>query len=361
MTMEIIKFLCALFYTTLYSTVVILIILLIRKLFGAKLWSDGRMILWLLAVIVMIIPAYSNFKYSLVLDNHPFPPFNIRFNQIVKTDGDFFRPTGDIEAVFSVWNGSGWDRFLGDGKVIGLAIFSVWIICAMTFLIWQLCLLTRLKNKIRKFSFCDDKSIVSFIESERLFWGINRDIPIIIAPQNLIKEVRCPSVVGVRSPVIIAPLEQWHLLTPAERCAVITHELIHVKYSDNIKNYILLLIQAIHWFNPFAWIALKYLRQDIEAFRDSNIIRNLKDQHIQSYANAILRIAELNSKKYSVRPHCGMLCSSGTGLRISLISEKNRKSVLIGIILAVVCATIVFVIAYKFKLDIIGTYITVAP
>lgn len=361
MIMEIVKFLCALFYTTLYSTVVIIIILLIRKLFGAKLWIDGRMTLWLLAVIVMIIPAYSDYKYSLVLDNHPIPPFNIRFNQIVKLDGDFFRPTGDVEAVFSAWNGYGWNRFLGDGKVIGLVIFSIWIICTITFIIWQLFILTRLKNKIRKFSFCDDKSIVNFIESERLFWGINRDIPIIIAPQNLIKEIRCPSVVDVRHPVIIIPLEQWQLLTPAERCAAITHELIHVKYNDNIKNYILLLIQAIHWFNPFVWLALKYLRQDIEAFRDSNIIRNLKDQDIKSYASAILHIAELNSKKYSVRPHCGMLCSSGTGLRISLMSERNRKSILVGIILTVLCAIIVFAISYKFKLDFIGTYITVAP
>ena len=65
MIMEIVEFLCALFYTTLHSTAVIILILLFRKLFGAKLWSDGRMILWLLAVVVMIIPVYPNF-YSVI-------------------------------------------------------------------------------------------------------------------------------------------------------------------------------------------------------------------------------------------------------------------------------------------------------
>lgn len=361
MIMKIIEFLCALFYTTLHSTAVIIIILLIRKLFGAKLWSDGRMILWLLAVIVMIIPAYPDYTYSLVLDNNPIPPINIQFNQLGKLDGGFFMPNGDVEVVLNVWNGFGWNRITGDGKIIGLVVFFIWITCAVIFVIWQLCILIKLKNKIGKFNFCHDNSIMSFIKSERLFWGIDRDIPIIIIPQELIKEIKCPSVVGVRHPVIIIPLEQWQLLTSTEKCAVITHELVHIKHNDNFKNYILLLIQAIHWFNPFVWLALKHLRQDIEALRDSNIIRNLKDQDIKSYAKAILHIAELNSKKYSVQPHSGMLCTSGTGLRISLISAKNRKSVLIGIILTLLSAILVFVIFYKYKLNIIGTYISVVP
>ena len=56
-----------------------------------------------------------------------------------------------------------------------------------------------------------------------------------------------------------------------------------------------------------------------------------------------------------------MLCTSGTGLRISLISANNRKSVFTGILLTVLSAVIVFVIFYKFQLDIVGTYITVIP
>lgn len=359
--MEKIEFLCALFYTTLHSSAVILIILLIRKIFGAKLWSDGRMVLWLLAVIVMIIPAYPDFKYSYVINHHPVPPFNIRFNQIGKLDGDFFIPTGDIEAVLSVWNGSEWNRAVWDGRITGLVIFYTWIIGVIAFVLWQLFIFMKLKSKIRNFKFCNEDSIVSFIKSERVFWGINRDIPIIIAPQALIREIRCPSVVGVRHPVIIIPLEQWQLLTKTEKCAVITHELMHVKYNDNFRNYILLFIQAIHWFNPFVWLGLKCFRQDIEAFRDSIVVSNIKDQDIRSYAGAILHIAEMSNKKYSVRPHSGMLCASGTGLRINLICARNRKSVLIGIILALLIAGIVFVGFYKFKLDIVGTYITVVP
>jgi len=361
MIMEIIEFLCALFYTTLHSTAVIIMILLFRKLFVAKLWSDGRMILWLLAVIVMIIPAYPNYKYSYAYDNNPIPPFEIRFNQVSELDNGFLIPTGDIEAIFKVWNGSGWNRFTGDGKIIGLIIFSIWISGAAAFIVWQLCIYIKIRFKIRKFSSCRDDSIVSFIKSERLFWEINRDIPVIIAPQKLIKEIRCPSVVGVRHPVIVIPLEQWQQLTSTEKNAVITHELVHVKYNDNIKNYILLFIQAVHLFNPFVWLALKRLRQDLEAFRDSSIIRNLKDHDILSYAGAILHIAELNSRKYSVQPHSGMLCASGVGLRISLINAKNRKSVFTGIILTILSAIIVFVIFYKYRLDIVGTYITVIP
>ena len=94
-------------YTTLHSTAVIILILLFRKLFGAKLWSDGRMILWLLAVVVMIIPVYPNFLFSYMFDSYPIPPFNMRFNQIAEMNNGFLMPTGDIEAVLSVWNGSG--------------------------------------------------------------------------------------------------------------------------------------------------------------------------------------------------------------------------------------------------------------
>jgi len=358
MIIDMIEFLCALFYTSLNSAIAIILVLIIRKLLGARLWSDGRMILWLLIVIVMIVPAYPHFKYSLALNNYHFPPFNIRFNQISKLNGNFISPTGDIEAVLSIWNGSGWNDYIGDGKIISLVIFSIWITGFLLFIIWQLSVYFILKSKTKNFELSHDKSLLSFVKSEQLYWGIKTDVPLIIAPQKLIKEIKCPSVVGIKYPTVLIPLEQWNNLSESEKRAVVTHELMHIKHNDNLKNFVLLLIQAVHWFNPLVWIALKHLRQDIEVSRDSEIVRNLDNADVQSYANAILNIAQMNSKKYSVQPHSGMLCTSGVGLRINLISARNRKSVFIGIVLTILSGIILFFVFYKWKLDIVGTYIT---
>ncbi|HHW48921.1 MAG TPA: M56 family metallopeptidase [Clostridiaceae bacterium] len=359
MIMDVIEFLCAWFYTSLNSAIAIMLVLIIRKLLGKRLWSDGRMILWLLVVIVMTVPAYPNFTYGLMVDSYLFPPFNIRFNQVGKLDGKFIIPTGNVEAVLKIWNGSGWNMYIGDGKIIGLVIFSIWITGFLFFIIWQLIVYLKLKSKLKKIEPSHDASLLSFMKSEQLYWGIRRDISIIIAPQKLLKEIKCPSVVGVKNPTVLIPLEQWHNLSESEKKAVITHELMHVKHNDNLKNFFLLLIQAAHWFNPLVWIALKRLRQDIEASRDSEIVRNLDNTNIQSYASAILNIARMNSKKYSVRPHSGMLCTSGVGLRINLISAKNRKSIFIGIVLTILSGILLFIVFYKWKLDIVGTYITI--
>jgi beta-lactamase regulating signal transducer with metallopeptidase domain len=272
-------------------------------------------------------------------------------NQVV------FIPNGKIEGLFTWWDGSKFiDAFICDAKTISIIIFSIWIIAVLSFITWQFILYVRLKINLKSFSFTQDEYILNMVKMNKLFFRITKDVPIILADGKLLKVINCPSVIGLRKPIMILHIEQWISLNDNEKNAVITHELFHIKNNDNLKNFFLLFLQVIYWFNPLVWIALKQLRQDLETKRDCSIIEYLGENDKQAYANAIYHIALMNCRKYSIRPHSGMLCSSGVGLRLELISAKNRKSLFVDMILGLFVIFVLMLIFHKYHLDIIQFY-----
>ena len=72
-------------------------------------------------------------------------------------------------------------------------------------------------------------------------------------PQVRTADVAAPQVVGFRRPVILAPRNLAELLPPAERDAVLLHELAHVRRGDFGWNLVQRLVLAMLWFHPAAW------------------------------------------------------------------------------------------------------------
>ena len=77
------------------------------------------------------------------------------------------------------------------------------------------------------------------------------------------------------------------------------HELSHYKGFDLYLNFLLKIINTIHWFNPFCYIFFKRIRQDIELKADSIAIKNLKAENNKNYALTIIKVlANRNYKSY---------------------------------------------------------------
>ncbi|HET9832318.1 MAG TPA: M56 family metallopeptidase, partial [Vicinamibacterales bacterium] len=80
------------------------------------------------------------------------------------------------------------------------------------------------------------------------------DIPGLVVPRNVrlrsADTLLEPGVVGFWRPVVLLPSGIEQHLTPPQLNAVVTHELCHVKYRDNLTAAFHMLVEAIFWFHP---------------------------------------------------------------------------------------------------------------
>lgn len=83
---------------------------------------------------------------------------------------------------------------------------------------------------------------------------------------------------------------------------ILLDELAHYKRKDLLANYLLLVLQIIHWFNPVIWYCFKRIRQDMEVAADEKVLDVLESSEQKRYGKALLAVLEsFNSPRLAPR------------------------------------------------------------
>lgn len=157
---------------------------------------------------------------------------------------------------------------------------------------------------------------VQYIKMQRILRRQGRPAP--DAWQTLL--ARCQAEAGVKQTVsvIVQPLfaspalsglVRKRLLLPAnaqtlsenELRYVFLHELYHLRHGDLWVNALLLLLQAMHWFDPVLWICFAQVRRDMELACDAAVIRHLSEAERLAYGRALLDAAAQKQTAPSLR------------------------------------------------------------
>lgn len=96
--------------------------------------------------------------------------------------------------------------------------------------------------------------------------------------------VQCPLVVGLIRPVLYLPDEQY---TPGEARLILRHELIHCRRHDLWYKLLFVFINAVHWFNPAAYLLRRLSGQDLEIFCDDAVTSGISPEEKRRYSEAI--------------------------------------------------------------------------
>ncbi|MEM9415170.1 MAG: M56 family metallopeptidase [Planctomycetota bacterium] len=100
-----------------------------------------------------------------------------------------------------------------------------------------------------------------------------------------------PTLLGVFRPTLLLPPGLADALDNAALGLIFRHELYHQRGRDNLANWLLTLLRALHWFNPLAWWAIAQLRTQRELARDSQTLDNESPDHGPAqYADALLAV-----------------------------------------------------------------------
>ncbi|MBH1998328.1 MAG: energy transducer TonB [Sphingomonadaceae bacterium] len=100
-----------------------------------------------------------------------------------------------------------------------------------------------------------------------------------------------PLAFGVLRPYIVLPADFALRYDSQEQDMAIAHERAHHERGDLAANMIALLLLAVHWCNPVAWIAYRAYRADQETACDARVLALYGQDQAHAYGRAILKAA----------------------------------------------------------------------
>jgi len=100
-----------------------------------------------------------------------------------------------------------------------------------------------------------------------------------------------PLALGLLDRRIVVPADFAGRYSPEERRLALDHEAVHHRRGDIWCNLAALLVLALNWFNPIAWLAFRAFREDQELACDAAVAARACGRAREDYARALVKSA----------------------------------------------------------------------
>ena len=302
------------------SSVLIVVIALLRLVLRGKISQRVQYALWLLVAIRLLVPV--SFVTSPVSVMNAVEPVTETI-YISRTEQQFPAGTGQIQ---NVTGGNATPQTgtvnapsqpqTGDttqiqptepGVDLGTVLRWVWLAGAVVVGCWFL--LSNLVFRRR------------LVRSARPLAGVDCPLPVYVSA-------------GAPSPCLSGLVRPGIYLTPD--CPtegpglkhILAHELTHRRQGDQFWALIRCLCLAIYWFNPLVWLAAALSRRDCELSCDEGAIRLLGEGERTAYGRTLLSLVTTGSNPTELLRTATTMSSGARGLRerIALIARKPKRA-----------------------------------
>lgn len=132
----------------------------------------------------------------------------------------------------------------------------------------------------------DDKLLEELRECRRLL-GVRSRLIVVES-----SEIATPALHGLLRLRLLLPRGFARAFSPAELRFVLLHELAHVKRRDIPLNWLIAVLQVLHWFNPLLWLGFARWRADRELACDALALEAAGPGQNKEYGRTILRLLE---------------------------------------------------------------------
>ncbi|HUS35806.1 MAG TPA: M56 family metallopeptidase, partial [Verrucomicrobiae bacterium] len=114
-----------------------------------------------------------------------------------------------------------------------------------------------------------------------------------------IQGLQTPALFGFFRPAILLPADLAQSNDATRLRLVCLHEIAHLHRKDVLINWLMIVAQSLHWFNPLVWLALRRLRADQELLCDEAVMRHLRPEEHHTYGETLLALASPRSYAFS--------------------------------------------------------------
>jgi beta-lactamase regulating signal transducer with metallopeptidase domain len=245
--------------TGLVVSLLIIIILLIRRPFARAFGANAAYALWSLPLIRLCLPGVSvpsNWVPKFLRE----PSSSLAAPPLEGLADALPPPAGQVNIIAPVQ--------IAPPDVInwGIIIITVWLCMAVLWLGYQLIQQARFKSHLIAQSAEPDPTLSAEI-----------------------KRAAGPLVTGVYTPVVILPNDFSETFEVEQRHFALVHEFAHIKRRDLWVALITLVFRALNWPNPLVHYASHKLRGDQEAACDAFVVKVTGGETAHSYAETLVK------------------------------------------------------------------------
>ena len=292
------QFLLNLLKTSLLGALVIAALLAAKPLWKERYRAGTRCWLWLALAVFLLLPIDFSVKDAPVQVEKPKD-----YTVFVGTDKTAVVQTGRLFGDMAAQSGQTSTQVrdainarpvtnpeLKTTRYIPVTsiLFWCWAAGAAAFVIWQGAVLAAFRRTVRRWRRAAAREDYLALLDETA-----RELNV-RAPEMIVCEaVTTPAVTGVFHPTLLLPHEQYD--THALRF-ILRHELCHLKRRDMLFKLVLLAANAMHWFNPMAYLLLRQADEDIELACDSAATQRMERLERADYSRTLLAAVQAKSR-----------------------------------------------------------------
>ena len=159
----------------------------------------------------------------------------------------------------------------------------IWLAGFLVFVIWQGVLLVRFKRKIMRTGLpVEDAERLAIIGAITAQAGVKGRLRLLSSGI-----VKTPMLTGLFKTYLILPEVE---MSDRELGVILRHELTHFKRRDLWAKSLALLANAVHWFNPAAYLLTKRINTFCELSCDELVVADMDMEERQFYGETILNV-----------------------------------------------------------------------
>lgn len=221
-------------------------------------------------------------------------------------------------------------------------IMMVWLSGVVIFLVYHGIKHYHFVKMAGRWSECvTDEETLSLLEKLKTDMKISRHIPL----------YRCscigsPMLIGLIRPRILLPMS---VFTEDELGVILRHELAHYKRKDLWSRCLLLLVTAIHWFNPAVYLMVRAAHMQCELSCDAEVVKGTPIDARKRYSEIILTVVKRQSRWKTVLSTNFYGGKNDMKKRISSIMDTKKKRFGVIVICIVLIMTVGAGMAYAAK------------
>lgn len=266
-----------------YGTVVALLLFAAKALLRKQLSPRWHYALWMILLIKLLLPQGPESIVS-VFNVLPEPPVQqvldrtINREPLVQITPEVMlnQPKQSIAAPVAEV-----DRWTF-GEILAL-IWVVGVVAVMCVAIGQY---GRLQRLLRR---CEMTAVQ---EAQQVFQACKRELNMRSSVELVIQpRFSTPVLLGLKRKKLLIN-EQVENMSVQQQRYIYLHELWHIRRKDLWVNGLMLMILALHWFNPVLWYCHGQVRRDMELACDEAVLRHLGESEWLAYGHTLLSVAE---------------------------------------------------------------------
>ena len=348
---------------TVTASLMVGIVLLIRKFLSKSMNAVVMLLLWGLVLFRFLLPFTLSSPVSLA-DLMPEPSPSAMTSEVAKAQPDtaFRAAEGSAHSAATAFQAAAQQpsEITRESSISDTAAatfsdllknISLWSALGAAWAAGAVAVLFLFMRKARGFrkKLCvckavSDDNILEAIHLHKKELGLRKKISVLECDF-----VHAPAVFGYFKPCILIPSKFIGKMNKDSLSAILLHEICHIRRHDILVNYIWLIAKALHWFNPLVWIAYKRFADDVELCRDQEAARKLDTDGAFVYSRSLVEAALfLKQTTASVPSLATSIVESKSKLkvRVKRLMKPHRKtkssvvvSALLALLMIVACFT----------------------